>query len=68
MLPPSLLLTMIFKVRFLRSDAVLFEPGYEWLPVCAHDRDEAVSIFNKYLGIPYNYNIIDVSVLEYEDE
>lgn len=57
---------MIFKILFRRSDAVFLERKLEWLPVCAKTRTEAIDIFDKYLGIPYNYPIVDVSVIEYE--
>lgn len=56
---------MVFKILFKRSDSVLFERKIEWLPVEGKDRNDAISIFNKYLGIPYNYSIIDVSIIEY---
>lgn len=57
---------MIFKILFYRHDACLGERKYVWLPVEAKTRDEAISIFDKFLGIPYRYRIIDVSVLDYE--
>lgn len=65
-LPPFPLSSMVFLIKFRRSDAVTFERKIESLPVVARDRDEAKSIFNKFLGNPYNYPILDVSVLEYE--
>lgn len=56
---------MVFKVLFRRTDAVLFENKYEWLPIEANNRNEAIYIFNKFLGNPFNYLLVDVSVLEY---
>lgn len=38
----------------------------EWLPVEATNRDEALSIFNKFIGIPFGYAVTDISVLDYE--
>lgn len=57
-----------FCIKFIRSDACLFERKVEWLPVIAYDRQSALDIFNKYLGIPFDYKPIDISVLEYESE
>lgn len=57
---------MIFIIKFRRSDALPLEHKIEWLPVEAVSREDAKRIFNKFLGTPFHYPILDISVLEYE--
>ena len=59
---------MVFKITFIRSDACLFERRIEWLPVEADNRISALNIFNKFMGMPFNFPIIDISVLQYDQE
>lgn len=57
---------MTFIIKFLWTDPGFIKPKYEYVPIEADNRREAISIFNKFLGTPYNYPIIDISVFEYE--
>ena len=54
-----------YLIKFLRSDACLFERKIDFLPVEAESRENAIQIFNKFLGIPYNYLVLDISLYEY---
>lgn len=58
--------SITFLVKFLWSDPGFIKPKKEYMPVMARDRDEAVAIFNKFLGTRFGYPILDVSVYEYE--
>ncbi len=64
--PPSYYLLMTFLVKFLWSDPGFIKPKNEFIPVVAKNRDEAIAIFNKFLGIPFHYPILDISLYEYD--
>lgn len=57
--------TMTFIIKFLWCDPGFIKPKKEWLPIEARNRDEAVAIFNKFLGDRFKYPILDISVYEY---
>lgn len=60
---------MTFLIKFVRppSDLAPFESKYADVPVCGRDRDDALARFNKYLGRPFGYKVVDISVIIYDD-
>lgn len=61
---------MTFLIKFIRPKKELapFESKYLDCPIVADDPSSAVDIFNKFLGRPYGYKIVKVSVIGYEKE
>lgn len=60
---------MTFLIKFLKPpfDRFPFESKYGDIPICGRDRSDALFRFDKYLGRPYGYKVIDISVLIYDD-
>ena len=60
---------MTFLIKFLvpKEHRIPFDSKYETVPVCGRDRDDALARFDKYLGKPYGYKVVDISVIIYDD-
>lgn len=60
---------MTFLIKFIRPAHELapFESKYADIPVCGRDRDDALARFNKFLGQPFGYKVVDISVMIYDD-
>lgn len=60
---------MTFLIKFIRPkrELVPFESRFADVPVCGVDQDDALARFDKYLGRPYGYEVVDISVIVYDD-
>lgn len=60
---------MTFLIKFERpkSELVPFESRFADVPVCGLDQNDALSRFDKFLGRPFGYKVIDISVIVYDD-
>lgn len=60
---------MTFLIKFERPkrELVPFESKYADVPVCGKDSSDALARFDKYLGKPFGYKVIDISVIVYDE-
>lgn len=61
---------MVFLIKFERPRKELapFESRFLDAPIVGRNIDDALATFNKFLGRPFGYKVINVSVIGYEDE
>lgn len=60
---------MTFLIKFLKPEnqRYLFSSKYGDVPMTGRDEAHALERFEKYLGKPYGYKVLDISVIIYDD-
>ena len=59
---------MTFLIKFIRPARELapFESKYADIPVCGRDHAHALAVFDKFLGRPFGYKVVNISVIDYD--